>query len=95
VYDLGDKLVFKSDIYYISRQFAKTNEVQEGQSPQNGFYQKELKGVIDINIGAEYRYSERLSAFLNLNNIANQRYYRWNNYPNQRFNLLAGLTWAF
>ena len=26
------------------------------------------------------------------NNIANTRYYRWEKYPSQRFNLMAGLT---
>ena len=47
---------------------------------------------LDINLGAEYRYSKMLSFFVNFNNIANTRYYRWEKYPSQRFNLMAGLT---
>ena len=51
-----------------------------------------MKGIVDINLGAEYRYSKMLSFFVNFNNIANTRYYRWEKYPSQRFNLMAGLT---
>ena len=56
------------------------------------FQPKLLTGIVDANLGAEYRYSKMLSFFVNINNIANTRYYRWEKYPNQRFNLMAGLT---
>jgi outer membrane receptor protein involved in Fe transport len=55
----------------------------------------ELKGITDINLGFEYRYNKKLGAFLNLNNLAGTRYYRWNNYPTYRFNFLAGLSYSF
>ncbi|MFN6038885.1 MAG: hypothetical protein ACK452_10500, partial [Bacteroidota bacterium] len=53
---------------------------------------KNLTGIADINIGAEYRYSKFLSAFINLNNLGNFRYYRWENYPTQRFNFMVGFS---
>ena len=53
-----------------------------------------LKSVGDINLGAEYRYSKMLSFFVNFNNIANMRYYRWEKYPSQRFNFMVGLTFV-
>ena len=55
---------------------------------------KLLKGIVDCNLGAEYRYSKMLSFFVNFNNIANMRYVRWEKYPTQRFNMMLGLTFV-
>ncbi len=54
-----------------------------------------LKPVLDANIGLEYRYSKKLSAFLHFNNLGFKSYERWNNYPTQKFNFMAGVTMAF
>jgi hypothetical protein len=51
--------------------------------------------IIDFNLGFEYRYSKILSGFVNINNLTAGRYQNWYNYPNQRFNLMAGITYAF
>ncbi|HTL81142.1 MAG TPA: TonB-dependent receptor [Bacteroidia bacterium] len=87
-YNLEDKIVAKLNVYYLNGQFVKPVDVLSGTSP-------ELKGLVDVNLGLEYRYSKFLSAFLNLNNLANQRYYRWYGYPMQKFNFVAGLTYTF
>ena len=55
---------------------------------------KLLDGVGDFNLGIEYRYTKMLSFFAKFNNIANMRYYRWERYPSQRFNLMIGLTFV-
>ena len=49
----------------------------------------------NFNLGIEYRVTKIFSAFVNLNNFGTTQYYNWYNYPSQRFNLLAGLTYAF
>jgi outer membrane receptor protein involved in Fe transport len=54
-----------------------------------------LKGVTDVNLGFEYRYNKFLSLYLDLRNVANQRYQRWYGYPTQKFNFMAGLTYTF
>jgi hypothetical protein len=91
-YNLKSKIILKADIFVIGNQFALT------QVSDNNFnYTTEpklLKGIVDVNLGAEYRYSKMLSFFVNFNNIANTRYYRWEKYPSQRFNLMAGLTFV-
>jgi hypothetical protein len=90
VYNLKSKIILKGDIYVIGNQFALTKI-----SDANFNYTTEpklMKGIVDVNLGAEYRYSKMLSFFVNFNNIANTRYYRWEKYPSQRFNLMAGLT---
>ena len=94
-YNLKDKIVVKADLYYVSSQFAKTVEVDTTQSSGKKIVPVELKGVFDINLGVEYRYTKKLGFFLNMNNIANFRYYRYSNYPTQRFSFMAGLSYSF
>jgi outer membrane receptor protein involved in Fe transport len=43
----------------------------------------------------EYRYNKRISAFLQVNNLASQRYYRWYNYPVQPIQVMGGITARF
>ncbi len=91
IYNLKSKIIIKADVFVIGNQFALT-QVQNGTTYTTE--PKLLKGVGDINLGAEYRYSKMLSFFVNFNNIGNFRYYRWEKYPSQRFNLMAGLTFV-
>lgn len=98
-YNLQDKIWILADVFTINKQYAKISEFT-GLAPITNAVlttesKRQLKGITDINIGVEYLYNKRLSAFVKFNNIAAYRYYRWNNYPTQRFNLMAGLTYAF
>lgn len=54
-----------------------------------------LKSYFDLNAHVGYKYSERLTGFLKLNNIANQDYDRWVNYPVQGFQFLVGASYKF
>ncbi|GGB86548.1 hypothetical protein GCM10007424_28290 [Flavobacterium suaedae] len=54
-----------------------------------------LDSYFDINANVGYKYNERLSGFLRLNNIANQDYQRWVNYPVQGFQFMLGATYKF
>ena len=55
----------------------------------------EIDAMLDANIGVEYRYSKIISGFLNINNLTAGRYQNWYDYPNQRFNIMLGFTYAF
>ena len=94
-YNLQDKIVVKADLFYIDNQFAKTYAADTINSTGKKVVSKQLKGIFDANIGAEYRYTKRLGFFISFNNIANFRYYRWSNYPTQRFSLMGGLSYSF
>lgn len=94
-YNLRDKIVIKADLFYMDNQFAKTFESDTTSSSGLKVVAKQLKGFFDANIGVEYRYTKKLGFFLNFNNIANVRYYRWSNYPTQRFSLMGGLSYSF
>lgn len=54
-----------------------------------------LKSYFDLNAHVGYKYNERLTGFLKLNNIANQDYERWINYPVQGFQFLVGASYKF
>jgi hypothetical protein len=56
---------------------------------------EELKSKIDINLWANYNYNSKLTFFVEMNNIAYQRYYNYYNYPSQRIVLMAGAKYAF
>lgn len=54
-----------------------------------------LDGVFDLGIGAEYLIIPRLSAFININNILNDRYQRWYGYESYGINLYGGIRFKF
>ena len=54
-----------------------------------------LNSYFDVNAHLEYKYSDRLTAFLKANNIANQQYQKWLNYPVQGFQILLGASYKF
>ena len=93
-YNIRDKIIAKADVFVIGKQYARTFSYDSTAS-RNIVVPKELKGIADINLGVEYRYSRIMSAWINFNNIGATRYYRWNNYPLQRFNVMAGVSFAF
>ncbi len=66
-------------------------------NPLNPFVQKvvTLDSYFDLNAHLGYKHSERLTGFLKLNNIANQQYERWMNYPVQGFQFLIGANYKF
>ena len=89
-YNIQDKILAKAAVYYYGDSYSKTYD-----STGAVVVPHLNKGIFDFNLGLEYRYSKILSAFINFNNIAAMRGYPWYNYPNQRFNLMGGLTYAF
>lgn len=62
---------------------------------ENGQIAKNLGLIVDMNLGLEYRYNKRISVFLNMNNLAAQRYKRWYNYPTMGFQVMGGFTFRF
>ena len=49
----------------------------------------------DANAHVGYKINERFAAFLRLNNIANQNYEKWLNYPVQSFQVMLGGNYKF
>jgi hypothetical protein len=94
-YNLASKLIFKADIFVIGQQWALQQKTVSNGIVQTTTQQAvQLKGITDINLGLEYRYTKMFSVFVNFNNIGSYRYYRWDQYPTQRFNVMFGLTFV-
>ena len=91
-YNLKNKIIATADIFVYGKRSART---LKSDTLVSVFVAKELKPIVDANIGLEYRYSKKLSAFVNFNNLGFKRYTMWNNYPTQKFNFLLGLTMVF
>ena len=54
-----------------------------------------LDSYFDANAHVGYKVNDYLSVFAKANNIANQDYQRWMNYPVQGIQFLAGATFQF
>lgn len=63
--------------------------------PTYSFQTQTLKSFFDANAHVGYKYNERLTAFVRANNIANQAYQRWINFPVQQFQLMLGANYKF
>jgi len=86
-YNIKDKIVVSLDMFTTGKRYVKTSSITKPI--------KSLEGVSDVNLGIEYRYTKKLSAFLNLNNLTSSKYDTWYLYPMYRFNIKAGLTYTF
>ncbi|MEO7444611.1 MAG: hypothetical protein ABIT96_03780 [Ferruginibacter sp.] len=54
-----------------------------------------LTGATDLSGGAEYKINNQFSIWLNANNILNDKYERWHNYPVYGLNVLGGIIIRF
>ena len=54
-----------------------------------------LDPYFDANLHVGYQHNERFSGFLKFNNIANQAYEKWINYPVQQFQVMLGANYKF
>jgi hypothetical protein len=80
-----NKIVVGVDLYGITSSFAKLADGQE----------KKLNGTADINLSMEYMMNKHISFFANLNNIANIKYQRWNNYQSYGIIGWVGAKFSF
>jgi hypothetical protein len=88
-YNLQDKIKVGADLYYVG---------PRKMTP--GFLSKSLSAVtvdpfIDLSFHIKYNYNNNLQAFIRLNNVLNNNYLLWQNYPSTGFNFLAGANYKF
>ncbi len=53
------------------------------------------ESAFDLNAGAEFRITRNFNLWLQMNNILNNRYERWNQYQVYGFNILGGVVYSF
>lgn len=54
-----------------------------------------LKSYFDVNAHLGYKYNSQLTGFVRANNITNNSYQKWLNYPVQRFQIVVGANYKF
>lgn len=54
-----------------------------------------LNGLFDLSFGAHYQATKNFGIFFDLNNIANNKRQRWEEYPTYGINILGGITARF
>lgn len=80
-----NKIIVGLDLYGITSSYAKLA----------GSLSQKIKGTADINLSLEYLMNKHISFFGNVNNIANIKYQRWNNYPSYGINANVGVKFSF
>ena len=94
-YNLYDKFLFNLDLDLEGGRRGLAYAAGPGITEENGQFITDLGFIADANLGIEYRYNNRISAFLQFNNLAAQQYQRWVNAPVQQFQVMGGLTFKF
>jgi len=92
-YDLRQKLILKLEAQFLGARKALGYEDQLADVPVATT--RDLDGFMDLYFGAEYRYTKRLSLFVDVSNLSASKYERWYRYPVQRTLFMGGATFAF
>lgn len=85
-YNMGDKILIDGGLFVIGPRYYPS--LTAGGDPGK------LGTTVDLNLGAEYRYTNLLSFWLKFNNMTAQPYYLWYNYPSYRFRVMLGFTYG-
>ena len=84
-WQLMKDVLIKSDVYF-----------WDGPQYRNKFFDNQkLKPAVDLNAGIEFAVLPKFNFWLQMNNILNNRYQRWNQYQVMGFNVLAGFVYSF
>jgi hypothetical protein len=81
---LMDKLIGKADLYMFSAPWQRVG----GKSEKGN-------AGIDLSLGGEFDLSQNLKLWLQFNNVFNNQYQRWNQYPTLGFQAMGGVIFSF
>ncbi len=82
---MDDKLTLRAELYTLGGiTYLDENSVEANTG-----------ALFDLNLGADYQFTDKFGVFIDLNNVTNQQFQRWNMYPNFGFNMMAGVTLKF
>jgi outer membrane receptor protein involved in Fe transport len=90
-WSVGAKLFFVGERQDID----SINNESMFSSFNSGIKTVSLDSYFDLNAHVGYKFSKRLNFFLKGNNLANQQYNRWANFPVQGLQILGGATYKF
>ena len=91
-YNLQEKIIAHIDFIGVGKRYASVTGISN--TDNIGLEVEKLKGSLNVNLGAEYRYSKTISAFIDIYNLTGSNYNQWLFYPTQKFLLIAGFTYS-
>lgn len=97
-YNLNSKFKFNFQGIYFGERWAKSVLPVTGNDAQlqlDGSYVYKMKAFVDVNLRTTYTYNERLSAYIQFNNILSQKYTIYSGIPSQRFFAALGASYSF
>ncbi len=95
-YNLFNKLEIGAQLAWIGKRQVKSLFAIPGETAEEaGYWKVELDPYLDLTLSAEYRYTARLTAFIQAHNLTASRYDIYYRFPAQRAFILGGLKYAF
>ncbi|MEM9052020.1 MAG: hypothetical protein AAGC47_08225 [Bacteroidota bacterium] len=95
-YNLYNKFIIGANVNFIgSRQVKSLLPIPNQDAEDGGFWQVELDPYLDLGLSVEYKYTSRLSAFIEANNLTATKYDIYYRFPAQRAFILGGVKYSF
>ncbi len=94
-FNIKDKIYPHFDLMAMGVQKQRSGVNDRNSLGQIGYTTNNLKAFYDISAGIDFRFKKKLSAFIQANNLINNRYQRWYNYPVYGINIVGGITMIF
>ncbi|MDI9309284.1 MAG: hypothetical protein QM535_03620 [Limnohabitans sp.] len=91
-FNIGPKFYAGTQLFYVGERNDKFTNFTGFANPDSI---QTLEGYFDINANVGYKHNDRLTFFLRGNNLANQNYQRWLNYPVQGVQVVGGASYKF
>ena len=85
-YNFANKVLVGTEVYFFGNRIMSLDTA--GAPIEQGM-------TADVNLRAEYRFSERISVFLQLNNLLGNNWQRWYGYRERPFDVKGGATFSF
>lgn len=95
-YHFLEKWYVGATLFYVGERSDLASDVVQNVQPSE--FPSEivtLNSYFDANAQIGYKFNKQLSAFVKANNIVDNPYQRWANYPVQGFQVLLGATYKF
>ncbi len=96
-YNLNQKLSFNTEIYYLGGIIATQTYRTGGVFIRDNLTdrKKELDPIVDLNFKVDYAVSDKIGAYISLNNVLNKKYQRFLHYPTRGFTFMIGGSYSF
>lgn len=94
-YDVNDKLSLNTSFLYLGGRYGALSTHDYSGYLMQVTGAKKMKDVLDLGLGADYRIQDQFTVFVKANNLLNQKYQLYIDYPVKGVEVLAGLKMTF